>query len=290
MEPVAQLHVGCPSWAHRPWVGRFLPAETRPGTELYAYSRRVNAVEGNTTFYALPQPATVAKWATQALPGFRFIFKVPQTITHQKRLRDSDTEVAAFLDLIEPLHDVVGALTLQLPASFGPADLATLDSVLRGLSTQWRWSVELRHPAFFTGSTQLAVDRVLSSHGAERVLLDSRPLFARPPLTDAGRDAWSRKPRISALQRPLTDQPIVRLIGSDHADITADGVERWVPTIAEWIRDGRSPTFFVHTPDNDDALGLALEFHAAVAARVPGLVPLPNVVADAGELDQPTLF
>ena len=59
MEPVPQLHVGCPSWAHRPWVGRFLPADTRPGTELYAYSRRVNAVEGNTTFYASPQPARV---------------------------------------------------------------------------------------------------------------------------------------------------------------------------------------------------------------------------------------
>ena len=290
MEPVAQLHAGCPSWAHRPWVGRFLPADTRPGTELHAYSRRVNAVEGNTTFYASPQPATVAKWAAQALPGFRFIFKVPQTITHHKRLRDTDAELAAFLDLIEPLHGVVGALTLQLPASFGPTDLATLDSVLRGLSTQWRWSVELRHPAFFTGTTRLAVDRVLSTHGAERVLLDSRPLFARPPLTDPGRDAWSRKPRIPALQQPLTDQPIVRLIGSDHTDVTAAGLERWVPTLAQWIRDGRSPTFFVHTPDNDDALGLALEFHAAVAALVPGLAPLPQPAAAAAEPGQPTLF
>ena len=112
MEPVAQLHVGCPSWAHRPWVGRFLPADTRPGSELHAYSRCVNAVEGNTTFYASPQPATVAKWASQASAGFRFIFKVPQTITHHKRLRDIDDEMRAFLDLIEPLHSVVGALTL----------------------------------------------------------------------------------------------------------------------------------------------------------------------------------
>ena len=290
MEPVAQLHVGCPSWAHRPWVGRFLPADTRPGTELHAYSRRVNAVEGNTTFYAMPQPTTVAKWATQALPGFRFVFKVPQTITHHKRLRDIDDEMCAFLDLIEPLHDVVGALTLQLPASFGPTDLATLDSVLRGLSAQWRWSVELRHPAFFTGSTRLAVDRVLSAHGAERVLLDSRPLFARPPLTDPGREAWSRKPRIPALQQPLTDQPIVRLIGSDRADVTADGLQRWEAIIAQWIRDGRSPTFFVHTPDNDDALRLAVDFHASVIALVPGLAPLPQPAAHSVEPEPPTLF
>ena len=290
MEPVAQLHVGCPSWAHRPWVGRFLPADTRPGSELQAYSRCVNAVEGNTTFYALPQPATVAKWASQALPGFRFIFKVPQTITHHQRLRDIDDEMRAFLDLVEPLHSVVGALTLQLPASFGPADLGALDAVMRRLSSHWRWSVELRHPAFFEGSARDTVDRRLAHHGVERVLLDSRPLFGRPPLTDLGRQAWSRKPRIPALAEPLTDQPIVRLIGSDHADLTLEGLQRWIPIVAGWVRAGRSPTFFVHTPDNHDTLGLAMDFHAAIAAQVPGLAPLPQPAADTAEPDQPTLF
>jgi uncharacterized protein YecE (DUF72 family) len=288
VESPAQLHVGCPSWAHRPWVGRYLQAGTRPGTELHAYSRTVNAVEGNTTFYASPTPATVAKWAEQALPGFRFIFKVPQVITHQKRLRDINAEMTAFLDLIAPLHHVVGALTLQLPASFSPNDVATLDAVLRGLSSEWRWSVELRHPAFFTGGTRPAVDNVLQRHGAERVLLDSTPLFGRPPLTDAGREAYSRKPRIPALAEPLTDQPIVRLIGSDHVDLTVAGLDKWLPIVAEWIREGRSPTFFVHTPDNDDALGLALDFHRSVGEQVD-IAPLPSLVVPA-EAEQPSLF
>ena len=55
------LHVGCPMWAHRPWVGRSIPASTRHGAELAAYSQVVNAVEGNTTFYASPSPATTGR-------------------------------------------------------------------------------------------------------------------------------------------------------------------------------------------------------------------------------------
>ena len=46
------LFVGAPMWANRAWVGRYLPRETRTGTELGPYSRLLNAVEGNTTFYA----------------------------------------------------------------------------------------------------------------------------------------------------------------------------------------------------------------------------------------------
>ena len=63
------LFVGCPMWAHRPWVGRWLPGDTASGRELEPYSRYVNAVEGNTTFYASPTPATVVRWLEQADAG-----------------------------------------------------------------------------------------------------------------------------------------------------------------------------------------------------------------------------
>ncbi|MEX0846176.1 MAG: DUF72 domain-containing protein [Ilumatobacteraceae bacterium] len=285
----AVLHVGCPMWAHRPWVGRFLPSGTAAGTELGPYSRLLNAVEGNTTFYALPTPATVAKWSDLAEPGFRFVFKVPRHITHDLRLRGIGADLAAFCDLISPLADRVGALTFQLPASFAPVDLGVLDAVLRTLSSEWRWSVELRHPAFFVGSGRVAADRVLLRYGIERVLLDSRPLFARPPLTDAGREAYSAKPRVPALTDALTDEPIVRFIGSDHADVTADGLQQWQPIVASWLVDGLCPTFFVHTPDNNDGPALARAFHAEMALLVPDLEPLPEApVIEPGE--QGSLF
>ena len=74
------LRVGCPMWAHRPWVGRFYPAGLRSGSELPYYATWCNAVEGNTTFYAEPSAATVARWLDQTPADFRFAFKLPRTI------------------------------------------------------------------------------------------------------------------------------------------------------------------------------------------------------------------
>jgi uncharacterized protein YecE (DUF72 family) len=282
------LHVGCPMWAHRPWAGRFLPTGTPTSRELHAYSRFVNAVEGNTTFYASPAPSTVAKWAELAHPDFRFVFKVPKHVTHELRLRDADAEIAAFVDLLAPLGPLIGGMTLQLPASFAPVDLGVLESQIRRLPTGITWSVEVRHPAFFEGRTRLELDRMLARNEVERVLLDSRALFRQAPRTDAGRDAWSRKPRVPALTEALTDRPIVRFIGSDDPALTADGLQEWQPIVADWLHEGRTPSLFVHTPDNADSPGLARAFHAEVGLLVPGLAPLPDplplVEAEQGSL------
>ena len=277
------LYVGCPMWAHRPWVGRHLPAGTPSGSELAAYSRVVNAVEGNTTFYASPTPNIVERWATQADPGFRFVCKAPREITHERRLRDVDAALAAFVHLMEPLGPRLGGITLQLPASFGPGDLGALAAVLGQATATVRWSVEVRHPDFFVGPSRAALDRLLERCGAERVLLDSRALFAEPPCSKAGREAWQAKPRVPALTEALGQRPIVRFIGSDHPHRTDAGLEPWREVVARWLREGRTPTFFVHTPDNLDSPGLARSFHAAVADLVPDLGRL----ADLPELDRP---
>lgn len=277
------LYVGCPMWAHRPWVGRHLPAGTPTGSELAAYSKVVNAVEGNTTFYASPTPRVVARWAEQADPGFRFVCKAPREITHDRRLRDVDSLVAAFVELVAPLGAMLGGITFQLPASFAPGDLGALAAVLNKAPAGVRWSVEVRHLDFFAAPARTALDRVLERYGAERVLLDSRSLFAQLPLTDPGREAWQAKPRVPALTEALTDRPVVRFIGSDHPDRTDEGLDVWRSIVSGWVAEGRTPTFFVHTPDNLDSPGLARSFHAAVADLVPDLERL----ADPPEPDRP---
>lgn len=54
VEVVKELRVGCAMWSHREWLGRSIPRPTSAGQELAAYASILNAVEGNTTFYALP--------------------------------------------------------------------------------------------------------------------------------------------------------------------------------------------------------------------------------------------
>ena len=87
-------------WANRDWVGRWLPHDTPVGRELEAYSRVCNSVEGNTTFYATPETATVARWRDATEPGFRFVFKLPREITHDRRLRDVAEPLTTFLDAL----------------------------------------------------------------------------------------------------------------------------------------------------------------------------------------------
>ena len=284
---VMELHVGCAMWTYTPWQGRYLPASLSPRDRLHAYATWCNAVEGNTTFYATPALGTVTSWAGQTAPGFRFILKLPKTITHERRLADVAEPLRAFLAAIEPLGPRAHALWIQLPPSFGPADLGALAGFLRRLPAGHRYCVEVRHRAFFADPrSEQQLERALGDVGAEWVSFDTTVLFGSPPVTDAEREAWTKKPRVPRRSRALTAYPVVRYIGRDDAARTVAGWRPWLDTVACWLREGRSPTVFIHTPDNVDALELARRFHDDVRARVPDVEPLPEPVP-AGP---PTLF
>ena len=274
-------------WTYAPWQGRYLPGSLSPRDRLRAYATWCNAVEGNTTFYATPAPETVRSWAGQTTPDFRFILKLPKPITHERRLADVDDPLRAFLAAIEPLGRRVHALWVQLPPSFGPADLGALATFLRRVPNGYRYSVEVRHRAFFQDPrSEQQLERALGDVGAERVTFDTTVLFESPPVSDPERQAWTKKPRLPRRSRALTSHPVVRYIGRDDAARTVAGWRPWLETVAGWLREGRSPTVFIHTPDNVGALELARRFHDDVRARVPEVDPLPEPVP-AGP---PTLF
>jgi uncharacterized protein YecE (DUF72 family) len=282
-----ELRVGCPMWAHKPWQGRFLPEGLSRQEQLSTYATWCTAVEGNTTFYGLPSPATVASWADSAPAGFRFVFKLPRTITHERRLRHTETELHEFLTTIEPLGERATTLSVQLPGSFGPTDLGALDRFLAAAPRTHRYGVEVRHPRFFDhDGPRRSLERLLASHDAEWISFDTSVLFSAPPSSEMERDGWEKKPRLPVRTTALTEQPVVRYVGRDDVEATVAGWQRWLPVVVDWVREGRRPTFFLHTPDNDEALGLARRFHDEVRALVPELDPLPEPI----EATPTTLF
>jgi uncharacterized protein YecE (DUF72 family) len=270
-----RLFVGCAQWTHKAW--RLSEHPLPPQDRLRAYAGWCNAVEGNTTFYATPARDTVAMWARQTEPTFRFVAKLPRVVTHDRCMVDVDADVRAFLHAIEPLGPRAHAVWIQLPAAFGPADVPTLARFLRRLPGEHRYAVEVRHPLFFTNASDMTMlEETLNAVSAEWVPFDTTVLFAEPPATNTEREAWGRKPRVARRTSALTDRPIVRYIGRDDAEQTAAGWQSWADIVAGWLGEGRSPTVFIHTPDNVDAPALARRFHEDVRARVPALEPLPE--------------
>jgi uncharacterized protein YecE (DUF72 family) len=274
-------------WTYALWQGRYLPGSLPPQERLSAYATWCNAVEGNTTFYATPALGTVTSWAEQTTPDFRFILKLPKPITHERRLADVDDVLRAFLAAIEPLGPRAHALWIQLPPSFSPAGLGALASFLSCLPREYRYCVEVRHRAFFEDTrSEQQLEKVLGDSGAEWVTFDTTVLFGSPPVSDAEREARAKKPRLPRRSRALSAYPVVRYVGRDDPARTIAGWQPWADVVAGWLREGRSPTVFIHTPDNADALKLARRFHDDVRTRVPEVEPLPEPIP-AGP---PTLF
>ncbi|MFI5496552.1 DUF72 domain-containing protein [Actinoplanes sp. NPDC051859] len=264
-------------WSLKSWQGRFLPHPQPAHERLRSYAGWCDAVEGNTTFYATPARETVATWAAQTGPDFRFVVKLPRTITHDRRLTGVDEQLRAFLHAIEPLGPRAHALWIQLPGSFTPADIPTLAGFLRRLPPSHRYAVEVRHQDFFADPRATgALEDALATVDAEWIPFDTTAFFRTPPTSDAERDAWTKKPRMPRRAVALTDRPIVRYLGRDATDETVAGWQPWVRTVAGWLREGRTPTVFIHTPDNADAPELARRFHDEVRALVPALAPLPQ--------------
>jgi uncharacterized protein YecE (DUF72 family) len=266
-------------WTHKSWPGRHLAQPVPPQERLRHYAGLCNAVEGNTTFYATPARETVASWAGQTDPDFRFVLKLPKVITHELRLTDADEALRAFLDAIEPLGPRAHALWIQLPGAFAPGDVGALARFLRRLPTSHRYAVEVRHRAFFDEPhAARALEETLTAMDAEWVPFDTTAFFQSPPTSDAERDAWIKKPRMPLRSIALTDRPVVRYLGRDDPARTVEGWQLWVDVVVGWLREGRSPTFFVHTPDNAEAPALARRFHDDVRARVPELAALPDPI------------
>lgn len=274
-------------WTHAPWQGRHLPHPLPPRERLRAYATWCTAVEGNTTFYATPARSTVELWAEQVDPDFRFVMKLPKTITHDRRLRSTDSDLREYLAAIEPLGPRLHTLWIQLPSSFGPTDLGALASFLHHAPRSYRYAVEVRHPAFFSDDRSARqLEQVLGRVEAEWIPFDTVTLFQRPAGSYAEREAWLNKPRVARRTRALTANPIVRYIGRDSVDETVEGWQYLTELVTEWLREGRSPTVFIHTPDNAEALVLARRFHDSVRDRIPQLDPLPEPLPAA----PPTLF
>lgn len=284
--------LGLPFWGLGEWTGNFYPSRARAADFLSHYASVFSTVEGNTTFYSLPSTSTVEKWRRATPESFRFCFKLPRAVTHERALLGAEAEAAAFFDRLAPLGPRLGPFLIQLPPSFGAERLPVLDRFLAALpeiaGPVHRFAVELRQAVFYLPPLAGELDSLLVEHGADRCLIDTRALRdgdASHPEVTAARH---RKPDLPVEPRAVGRRPMLRLVGHPDFAVSEPWLRFWAEHIATWLAEGRCPHVFIHLPDNLRAPRLARRFHDELRRRWP-IDPLPPFPADA-EPSQLSLF
>jgi uncharacterized protein YecE (DUF72 family) len=143
-----QIHVGTSGFSYKEWKGTFYPEKIKGPDMLRFYAERFDTVEINNTFYRMPQASVLEHWAQEVPPGFRFVLKAPQRITHQKRLAGVEEDVAYFFATAKSMGAVLGPVLFQLPP-YMKKDLPRLDALLRLVPSGQRAALEFRHESWF---------------------------------------------------------------------------------------------------------------------------------------------
>lgn len=281
-EPAA--YIGCPVWAHAPWVGSFFARGTKREEFLGQYASVFGTAEGNATFYGLPKKETVLRWAQEAPPTFRFCFKFPRVVSHGRQLVGAEGEVREFLSRVEPLGERLGPFFLQLSSDFGASRLTILEQFLASLPRAHTYAVEVRHGDFFDeGPSEKRLNAILEAAGVDRVTFDTRGLFASKARDEITLDAKAKKPRVPVRFLSTGSRPFVRFVGDPEVEANDAFLGEWAGVFAAWIAQGKTPYFFGHHPDDGLAPQLCRRFQAALSARCAAVPPPAAWPGEAGQ-------
>jgi uncharacterized protein YecE (DUF72 family) len=160
---MGELLLGCSGWNYGDtpdkggWVGIFYP--DRNTKRLRYYSQFFDTAEMDSIFYekfySHMTKGTFIGMVKATPEDFQFSVKVPEIITHRKRLevgKGAITDFEIFLDKTSPLKnsDKLGAILLQLPPSFTVNDFKNIERFLDKLPSGYHYAVEFRHPSWKT--------------------------------------------------------------------------------------------------------------------------------------------
>ncbi len=213
-----RIVVGTSSWADPGFVADWYPPGMAARERLPFYAERFGGVELNSSFYAVPDVNTVARWVEVTPPGFTFDVKLHRLLSRHAAPLESlppdlrpeaalgsrgrvrltpELEAAVadrILDAVEPLERAgrLGAFLLQLSPAFSPRDhaLAELGPLLGRLAPR-PVAVELRHRAWVRPERIERTLEELSEHRAAYVCVDAprgEHLTLMPPVDAVTRE------------------------------------------------------------------------------------------------------
>lgn len=264
-----KFHIGLTQWGYNEWVGTFFTQSTKPDSFLEQYASVFNSVEGNTTFYHTPAAETVENWMLKVPADFKFCFKLPKLITHQKKLRNAADDTLSFLDQFQSYRQNLGPFHIQLGPRFSFNDFKILVSFLDILPAHLSFALEVRHLDFFDkGKKENELNNLLRSHGMDRVVFDTRRLHSMKSNDPTIKRIQNQKPKMPVRFETTGSFPTVRFVGTNTISGNEAYLKEWAIILADWIREGKHPYIFIHAPNTFHAPALARYFHEELSKLI----------------------
>ncbi len=249
----AKLRVGLPVWANPKWVGKIYPRKMPAAQALFHYSRQFSVIELNSSFYRMPDDATIARWKSEVPEGFLFCPKIPREISHDRLLQGTSELTREFVRRMRALGPSLGPCWILLPPGFGPDAFGSLASWLAEWPRDLALAIEFRHPGWFTqdgphkGGLHPEAARLLEAHGVAAVITDA----------PARRDV---------LHMTLTaNWTLIRYAGNQRHPFDQIRLQDWADRLKLWFAGGlKGALFFVHEPDETDIPETSNDFASRV--------------------------
>src|SRR5262245_59037602 len=97
MSEPSRIRVGIGGWRFEPWRQPLYPPSLSQKEELRYASRKVTAIEIDSTYYRLQKPASFAKWFDETPDDFMFSLKATMFTTNRKVLAEGAQSIQWFL-------------------------------------------------------------------------------------------------------------------------------------------------------------------------------------------------
>jgi uncharacterized protein YecE (DUF72 family) len=189
-----KFRIGTAAWAVPKALSESFESE---GTHLQRYSKVLNAVEINTSFYRDHKADTYEKWAKSTPDSFRFAVKLSKVFTHEDQLVVDPQQLKTVVEGIMRLGPKLAVILIQLPPklSFEEGKVRKFFEQLRSLY-QGPIALEPRHKSWVSAEAL----SVLEDFDVGKVIADPEPCPASLEFQKATQDVcylrWHGSPVI----------------------------------------------------------------------------------------------
>jgi uncharacterized protein YecE (DUF72 family) len=182
LDKMGEVLIGCSGWSYPEpsekggWTGAFYPDSKTKRLQYYAEFFGTAEMDSSfyEKFYKFMTRRTFEGMVKATPKKFQFSVKVPETVTHDKRLnvdKGAITLFEEFLDKISPLKTAnkLGSILIQLPPSFSVREFSNTERFLDRLPKGYDYALEFRHPSWETEGPW----DMLKHYNIATVLIDS---------------------------------------------------------------------------------------------------------------------